>query len=214
MCFGLQDGRVKTLGAFGATGASHDNQRTPNVHISGPRALPNTTKIPREDPPERDKKNENGVGREKKNAKVLAPHPSGPPPFGVSLFVGLASPPIRGPTFQGPTMTGQNQFWPKPRWPKSDWPKLVRSGWPKQDWPSACPRRGLGVKGAPKGLGSRRVGPNCRALPEVGVSTLSPGNLISGKRLLKRKDNAPETPNYIAEFLHVTVRCSRPGWRI
>ena len=63
--------------------------RQPNVHISGPRPS-NTTKIPREDPPEREERMK-FPGREKKKARNF-----GPPT--------LRALPFR-PTFQGPTMT-------------------------------------------------------------------------------------------------------------
>ena len=45
--------------------------------------------------------------------------------------------------------------------------------------------------------------------------TLSPSNLISGKMVVKKKrQRFPKPSTCIAEFLHVTVRYPRPGWRI
>ena len=35
-----------------------------------------------------------------------------------------------------------------------------------------------------------------------------------GTRLLKEKRTLPEAPTYIADFLYVTVRYPRPGWRV
>ena len=65
---------------FGAAGASHDNQRTPNMHMWAPRRFKHH-KIPREDPRERGAKMEVGDG--KKEARNFGPpNPWGPHPFG------------------------------------------------------------------------------------------------------------------------------------
>ena len=72
---------------FAAAGASHDNPRTPNVHISGPRRFKhhqNSTK----GPPRERRKKENCGGRGKESEML------GPPPFG--------APTLRGPPFGAP----------------------------------------------------------------------------------------------------------------
>ena len=84
---------------FGASGASHDSPRTPNVHISGSRRFKNTTKIPRRDPQERGEK---------------ARH------FGLPTFRGST---LRGPTFcisRKRPKSGLGQKW--------SGPKVVRPG--------------------------------------------------------------------------------------
>ena len=78
---------------FGAAGASHDNQRTPNAHISGFRRFKNTTKIPREDTQREGRKKENCGGRGKKKREIL-----GSPPFG--------TPPLRPPALWAPRPSG------------------------------------------------------------------------------------------------------------
>ena len=79
---------------FGASGASHDSERTPNVHISGPRRLKNNRQKSTRRHPERQKNNEMGAGEGKKKAKFWDPHPSG-------LRVPPAGPTLRGPTLRG-----------------------------------------------------------------------------------------------------------------
>ena len=90
----------------------------------------NTTKIPREDPPERGKKtredtrrekkrhekiprerkkNENGGGRRKRKREILAPPPFGAPPFRGPTLAGphpCGAPPFRGPTLLGSHPSG------------------------------------------------------------------------------------------------------------
>ena len=71
------------LPAFGAAGASHNNTRTPNVHISGPglqKTPPNSTK----GPPREGRKKET-CGRKMKKARNFGP-PFGAPPFGTLPF--------------------------------------------------------------------------------------------------------------------------------
>ena len=55
--------------------ASHDNPRTPNVHISGKHHQ------------REGEKNDNCGGRGKKKREILGPPPFGAPPFGAPLFV-------------------------------------------------------------------------------------------------------------------------------
>ena len=87
--FGLSGCRVKPQRLQGPL-VSHDNPRTPNVHISGSRISNTPTKIPREDPPERHKKSEMVAGEEKKSAKFWAPLPGLTLPG--SMFLGLVAP--------------------------------------------------------------------------------------------------------------------------
>ena len=79
--------------AFGAAGVSHDSPRTPNVPLEGPGAS-NTTKIPREDPRERERA-KMGAGEGKKreilgpppsSPHAAGPHPSGGGPPGLHFF--------------------------------------------------------------------------------------------------------------------------------
>ena len=94
--------------------------RTPNVHISGPGAS-NTTKIPREDP-QREKKSENGGGREKKKREIgrgkeqrnfvphlSGPHPSSPNPWGPNFFK-VWAPPLCTPNPSGGGPPGLHFF--------------------------------------------------------------------------------------------------------
>ena len=64
-------------------GLSHDNPRTPNVHILETRRFKDTTKIPRKDP-KRKKEERKIVAEEGKNARNFGPPPFGAPPFGAS----------------------------------------------------------------------------------------------------------------------------------
>ena len=68
---------VKTPAALGPPGLHTTARELQTCTFQGPGAS-NTTKIPRKDPQEREKKNENEGGRGKKSAKFWAPHPSGP----------------------------------------------------------------------------------------------------------------------------------------
>ena len=63
---------------FGASGASHDSPRTPNVHISGPRRFKHHQN-PTKDPKKRRK--ENCGGRRKNKARNFGPPPFRTPPF-------------------------------------------------------------------------------------------------------------------------------------
>ena len=64
-------------------GVSHDNPRTPNVHILGHRPFKKHHQNSTRRPPREGRMNEHGgVEREKKNAKFWASHPSGPHPWG------------------------------------------------------------------------------------------------------------------------------------
>ena len=97
------------FGGFGATKPSHDNPRTPNVHISGPwrfKHHQNSTKGPQK---ERRKKETCG-GRGKKKREILGPPPFGAPPFG--------APPFGAPAFGAPP------FWAPPFWAPPFWPPL------------------------------------------------------------------------------------------
>ena len=58
---------------------SHTTARELRAHFRAP-ALQNTTKIPREDPPERHRNSETVAGKGRKSAKFWA-HPFGAPPF-------------------------------------------------------------------------------------------------------------------------------------
>ena len=122
--------------------------------FQGPGAS-NTTKITREDPPEREEKNEFCCRRETKKREILglpSQTPSGPNPF--------------RPTFQGPTMPtarpAHHQTRPPPQqhphstpatntppanqkknWPNAVWPNSVKQSWPnsaKQGWPNGKDR--------------------------------------------------------------------------
>ena len=68
---------------------------SPNVHTSGSRPSKTPPKFHEKTPREREKKNENGGGRGKKNAKFWASHPSPLPSFG-------------SPTLLRPTLRGRN----------------------------------------------------------------------------------------------------------
>ena len=74
--------------------ASHDNLRTPTCTFQGP-GVSNTTKIPREDPPQREERMKFPAG-EKNSAKIWAPPPIGAPPFGAPPFW---APPFWAPPF-------------------------------------------------------------------------------------------------------------------
>ena len=108
----------------------HDNPRTPNVHISGPRRFKHHQNSTRRHPL-RHKKSEMVAGGEKKKRNFGPPtlrgrpwpHPSGPHPSGTDFFW-VWAPPFGA---QDPEMD----------WPNLDWPKLVKSGWPKWDWPKS-----------------------------------------------------------------------------
>ena len=83
-----------------SSGASRDNPRTPNVHISGPRRFKhhqNST-----DQQEREKRMKTVAGEGKKERNF------GPP--------ALRGPTLRGPTLRGPTLRGSifNRFGPPP----------------------------------------------------------------------------------------------------
>ena len=93
-------------GGSRADGEFHTTTREPKrAHLRVP-AFKNTTKIPREDPPEREEKNEFPAGERKKSAKFWAPNPSGPQPFVPHLFWG------RAPTPPGPHQFGIGQIRP------------------------------------------------------------------------------------------------------
>ena len=98
--------------------ASHDNPRTPNVHISGPRRFKhhqNSTK----GPPREGEKNDNCGGRVKKKARKC-----GPPT--------LRGPTLRGSTLRGSTLQGPTLQGPTLCCPKIQHPKIGRSrNWPK-----------------------------------------------------------------------------------
>ena len=64
---------------LGAAGASHDNPRTPNVHISGSRRFKNTRNIQREDPQRERKRNEHWSGRGKKKSEIIGGPAEGVP---------------------------------------------------------------------------------------------------------------------------------------
>ena len=74
-------------------GASHDNQRTPNVHIRAPGPSETPPKF-HEKTPKREEKKENCGGRGKEKREILAPHPSASGPH-------LWAPTLRAPTFSG-----------------------------------------------------------------------------------------------------------------
>ena len=97
-----------------AAGLSHDNPRTPNVHILGTRRFKNTTKIPRKDP-KRKKEERKIVAEEGINARNFGPPPFGAPPFG--------APPLLGSTLRGGPHTLSSQNSTSKNWPKS---KLVK----------------------------------------------------------------------------------------
>ena len=120
------------FGGFGAAGASHDNPRTPNVHISGPRRFKhhqNSTKGPQKER----KKKENCGGRGKKERN-----------FGLSTLVGstLVGSTLRGLTVRGPTLrrrVGLKRHWPEQVRPKqvNTFTGLNRSGLNRSNWPKA-----------------------------------------------------------------------------
>ena len=77
--------------ASGPPGFSHDNPRTPNVHIRVSQRLQKHHQNSTRRHPERHKKSEMRAGEEKKSAEFWAshpstPHPSGPHPFGAPPF--------------------------------------------------------------------------------------------------------------------------------
>ena len=75
-------GVFETPAASGVACVSHDNPKTPNVHISGPGALQKHHQNSTRRPQESGRMNENSGRREKKNTKFWAPQQSGVPPFG------------------------------------------------------------------------------------------------------------------------------------
>ena len=125
---------VVSLGGFGAAGASHNNPRTPNVHIGARRFKhhQNSTK----DAPERAERKKNVAREGKKSAKFWASHPSGPTLRGPTFYgfgfifweASTLRPTLRGPTFYwfGPPPFGAHPLWSQnstsKKWPKS---KLV-----------------------------------------------------------------------------------------
>ena len=128
---------------FGTEGASHDNPKTPNVHISGSRRFKHHKKIHERTSKRERKKNMEGEGKKERNF--------GPPTLrGPTLSPPFGTPPLRGPTLPGPIFSGfgptfgalmthtrsrngldkiglakiQNvQNWIGPNWIKSGWPK-------------------------------------------------------------------------------------------
>ena len=131
---------------FGAAGATHDNPRTPNVHISGPRRFKhhqNSTKGPQER--ERRKKIVAGGGKKERNfgpptlrGHPSGPHPSGPPPF-------WAPPPFEAPPFWAPLLgsppflgLGLHPSGPHPSRPHTmSSQNLTSKNWPKSNWPKS-----------------------------------------------------------------------------
>ena len=89
--------QVKQRNRRRAAGASHNNPRTPNVHIWGPGASKHHQNSTRR-PPERQKKSETVAGKGRKSAKFWASHPFGAPPFGDPLFQ-VWPPPFGAPPF-------------------------------------------------------------------------------------------------------------------
>ena len=97
--------------------ASHDNLRTPNVHISGPRRFKHHQR--------EGEKNDNCGRRGKKKREILGPPPFGAPPFGAPPF---GAPPFGASTLQGPTLccpkiqhpeVGRSRIGRSRNWPKS-----------------------------------------------------------------------------------------------
>ena len=95
----------KTSG-FGAAGASHDNPRTPNVNISGPRRFKHHQNSTRRHPKRGKNKRNLWWEREKKREFLGLPPfgapPFGAPPFGASTLRG--SHPSGLPPFGAPTL--------------------------------------------------------------------------------------------------------------
>ena len=119
MCtFGLSGCRVKPRRPHqtGPPGLAHDNPRAQTCTLMGSGAS-NTTKIPRPETP----KQRNGGGRGEKKRQILAPHPSGAPPFA-------------GRTLRGPHPSGLLPSGPHPTvklaavWPKSATPIVAKVG--------------------------------------------------------------------------------------
>ena len=118
--------------------------------LQGPGAS-NTTKIPRKDPQERERKKKIVAGEGKKKREILGLptlrgfYPLGPPPFGASTLRGLhpSGPPLflglglhlSGPHPSGPyTLWSQNSTSKNGRsrnWPKSKLAELEKKSWPK-----------------------------------------------------------------------------------
>ena len=100
-------------------GVSHNSPRAQTWTIEGPGAS-NTTKIPRKDPKEREKRIKNCGGRVK-NARNFGPPTLGAPPFWAPPFF---APPFGPPLFpglglhlSGPQSSGRHP--PPTRWPKA-----------------------------------------------------------------------------------------------
>ena len=98
---------------FWAAGASHDSPRTPNVHISGPRRFKHHQNFTKRPPREGRKKEKCGRRGKKKSAKFWASHPSGhhfvqvwSPPLRAPLFLGLVPTPSGPPPFGAPLCLG------------------------------------------------------------------------------------------------------------
>ena len=127
---------MKTQRPRSRRGFARQPENSKRVHFRAP-ALPNSTKIPRENP-QRKREKERNEGREReKSAKFWASHPSGPQPFGPQPFglhlfwvraPTLRPPPLRAPAsgpplLQAPTPSGPpSQVWDR----RKNWPK--RSG--------------------------------------------------------------------------------------
>ena len=97
--FGLSGCRVKPRRLRGRRGFTRQPENSKRAHLTPP-ALQTPQKFHEKTPRERQKEQKWG-GRGKKSAKFWPPHPSGPPPFGAALFLGLAPNPS-GPHPSGP----------------------------------------------------------------------------------------------------------------
>ena len=137
MCtFGLSGYRVKDGGPkrTDRRGSHTTARELQTCTFQGPGAS-NTTKIPRKDPQENERRKKTVAGEGKKKREILGPPPFGAPPFGPTLrgpgaplFLGLGFHPSGLPPFGGPTLCG----------PKIQHSKIGRS----RNWPKSVALRG------------------------------------------------------------------------
>ena len=111
----------ETLAALGPLGLHTTARELQTCTFERPGAS-NTTKIPREDPPEREERMKFPAG-EKKKRKMLGPHPFGPPtPSNPHPFEPPTTRSAHHPTRPPPN--------PKKNWPNAVWPHSVKQNWP------------------------------------------------------------------------------------
>ena len=88
----------------------------------------NTTKIPREDPQEEGRKNENCGGRGKQKREILVHPPFGPHPTGPPLFLSFGPPPFGSRNLRAPPPKPTRTLWPNYGLATCGFKKLAKCG--------------------------------------------------------------------------------------